>query len=144
MILQAQFKIQIQQMIEKSMRKIKQDIQTEEDVELMVNSFYDKVNKDELLSYVFNDFSKVNWKAHLPKMYRFWNTLIFGKQSYKGSPFDSHISLPVNKTHFDRWIQLFDINIDEHFKGEVADNTKLRAKSIAYVFQSKLEYLNKN
>ncbi len=121
--------------------ELKQDIRTEQDIELMVNSFYDKVNQDALLSYVFNDFSKVDWDTHLPKMYRFWNTLIFGAQSYKGNPFAMHIPLPVEAKHFERWIALFDKNMDELFAGEVAEETKLRAKSIAHVFQSKLAYL---
>lgn len=120
----------------------KHDIKTEEDIELMVDTFYDKVNDDELLSYIFNDFSKVDWDTHLPIMYRFWNTIILGKQTYKGNPFAKHLKLPVDKTHFDRWVQLFEQNIDEHFLGEVAEHTKLRAKSIAYVFQSKLEFIN--
>lgn len=64
----------------------KADIRTEQDVELMVDSFYAKVNQDPLLSYVFNDFAEVDWQSHLPKMYQFWSTLIFGVQSYKGNP----------------------------------------------------------
>lgn len=124
------------------MQNNKHDIQTEKDIELMVNTFYEKVNQDELLSYVFNDFSKVDWNTHLPTMYRFWNTLIFAKKSYKGTPFHKHIPLPVEKKHFNRWIQLFEENIDNHFKGEVAENTKLRARSIAHIFQSKLEFIN--
>lgn len=126
------------------MQNTKHDIQTEKDIELMVNTFYEKVNQDELLSYVFNEFSKVDWTTHLPKMYKFWNTLIFSKQAYKGSPFPVHIPLPINKTHFDRWLLLFEENINAHFEGPVAEQTKLRAKSIAYVFQSKLEFLNQN
>lgn len=124
------------------MTNYKHDITTEEDIKLMVDSFYEKVNQDELLSSVFNDFSKVDWNTHLPKMYRFWNTLIFGKASYKGNPFAAHVSLPVEKTHFDRWLQLFEQNIDEHFVGEVAAHTKLRAKSIAHIFESKLKYIH--
>ncbi len=120
----------------------KKDIESREDIELMVNSFYDKVSNDELLSYVFNDYAKVHWKSHLPKMYRFWETMIFGEQSYKGNPFQAHLSLPVEKAHFDRWVALFVENMDEHFQGAVAEHTKLRAKSIAHIFQSKLEFLN--
>ena len=77
----------------------KPDIHTEQDVELMVNSFYAKVNQDPLLSYVFNDFAEVDWQSHLPKMYQFWNTLIFGEQSYKGNPFAAHVPLPVDQSH---------------------------------------------
>ncbi len=121
---------------------IKKDIENIEDIKLMVNSFYDKVNKDELLSYVFNDYAKVDWDSHLPKMYCFWETMLLGGQSYKGSPFLPHISLPIEKKHFDRWVALFIKNMDEHFQGNTAENTKLRAKSIAHIFQSKLEFLN--
>jgi len=116
----------------------KPDIYTEEDVKLMVDSFYTKVNQDPLLSYVFNDFAGVDWQSHLPTMYKFWNTLIFGEQSYKGNPFAAHVPLPVDQSHFDRWISLFEENIDELFAGTVAEHTKLRAKSIAYIFSSKL------
>jgi hemoglobin len=120
------------------MDQTKPDIRTEQDVELMVDSFYAKVNQDPLLSYVFNDFAEVDWQSHLPKMYKFWSTLIFGEQSYKGNPFAAHVPLPVDKTHFERWLSLFEENMDELFAGEVAEHTKLRAKSIAYVFSSKL------
>lgn len=119
----------------------KHDIQSEKDVILMVDSFYDKVNHDELLSYVFNDFSKVDWEHHLPIMYRFWNSLIFGSATYKGNPFAKHIPLPIDKNHFSRWLELFEQNIDELFVGEVAEHTKLRAQSIAHIFQSKLDFI---
>ncbi len=121
----------------------KKDIKTEEDIKLMVDSFYDKVNQDELLSYVFNEISKVEWDTHLPKMYRFWSTMIFAAGTYTGNPFEKHIPLPVEKIHFDRWVSLFYENIDEHFEGEVAEDVKTRAKSIAYIFQSKLEFFNR-
>lgn len=121
---------------------MKQDINSEEDIKLMVDSFYAKVNEDEMLSYVFNDFSKVNWEEHLPKMYRFWSSLIFGSQAYKGNPFAAHIPLPVDEKHFNRWIEIFNANMDELFDGLVADQVKLRARSIAHVFQSKLSHIN--
>jgi hemoglobin len=117
------------------------DITTEADVIKMVDSFYDKVNLDPKLSPVFNDFSKVDWDKHLPIMYKFWNTLLLGKQEYKGSPFDKHIPLPIDAQHFDRWIKLFHQNMDELFSGDVADQSKLRASSIAHVFKTKLEFI---
>jgi len=119
------------------------DIQNEEDIKQMVDSFYDKVNEDPLLSKIFNDFAQVDWKEHLPTMYRFWNTLIFGKSSYKGNPFSVHRPLPIGAEHFTRWVALFEANIDEQFNGKVVENTKLRARSIAHIFQSKLEFIHK-
>ena len=109
----------------------------------MVDSFYKRVNQDPLLSPVFNDFAAVDWEKHLPRMYSFWNTLILGAQSYKGSPFDVHIPLPVNQSHFDRWVALFEQNVDQGFKGSKAEEAKLRARSIAHIFRTKLDMINK-
>ncbi len=125
------------------MKNSNRDIESEEDVMLMVDSFYEKVRKDKLLGYVFDDFAQVNWESHLPIMYKFWNTLIFGKQTYKGNPFAKHIPLPIDEQHFRQWINLFERNIDEHFSGAVAEKTKFRAKSIAHIFQTKLSYIKK-
>lgn len=124
------------------MKLTKKDIENKEDIKLMVDTFYDKVNKDEMLSAIFNDFSGVNWEKHLPIMYNFWNTLIFGGRDYKGSPFDKHVPLPVNKDHFDKWIELFNENLDEQFEGEITNSVKTRAKTIALTFQYKLESIN--
>lgn len=124
------------------MQETKPDILTQDDVKKMVDSFYDKVNADELLSPVFNGFAKVDWKTHLPKMYSFWNTLLFEGGEYKGNPFAKHIPLPIDKQHFGRWIELFIENMDELFEGERAESAKLRAKSIAHIFESKLEFMN--
>lgn len=121
---------------------MKTDIRNEADIKLMVDTFYEKVNKNIALSEVFNGFAKVNWESHLPKMYAFWNKVLFAKGDYKGNPFDAHIPLPVDKSHFEQWLSIFTQNIDQHFEGPVSEDTKMRAQSIAYVFQSKLEFIH--
>ncbi|MDO4880311.1 MAG: group III truncated hemoglobin [Capnocytophaga sp.] len=117
------------------------DIETQEDIRQMVDSFYDKVNKDEGLSYIFNDFAKINWATHLPIMYAFWSKLLLGEGDYRGNPFQKHIPLPIESHHFDRWVEIFKQNIDEQFIGEIAEEAKLRAENIAYVFDNKLSML---
>ena len=121
---------------------MKQDIQNEKDIKLLVDTFYKRVNQNELLSPIFNDFANVNWDSHLPTMYRFWNGILFGEGNYKGSPFAKHIPLPIDKTHFEKWLSLFTETIDELFEGEKANEAKQRATIIGYTFQSKLEYMN--
>ncbi len=76
------------------------DISTPEDVRTLVNSFYDKVGRDVLLTPVFKDFAKVDWATHLPIMYRFWESMLFGAGTYEGAPFPKHAVLPVQKEHF--------------------------------------------
>lgn len=50
---------------------IHKDITTEEDIQLLIDTFYAKVNADALLSPVFNGFAKIDWPKHLPVMYNF-------------------------------------------------------------------------
>jgi hemoglobin len=121
--------------------EIKKDILSENDVRLMVDTFYDKVNSDILLSAVFNDFAKIDWKHHLPKMYAFWNFLLLGIPGYKGQPFPMHIELPITQVHFSKWLELFKKNVDEQFSGLNANIAKTKAESIAMNFQYKLGIL---
>ncbi|MBO6516667.1 MAG: group III truncated hemoglobin [Bacteroidia bacterium] len=125
------------------MRSTKPDIQTSSEVKQMVDSFYEQVNLDPLLSPVFNDFANVDWESHLPRMYSFWESVLFAKQGFKGRPFQKHIPLPIKAEHFDRWVTLFVNNIDHQFEGPVAEEAKLRARSIAHIFQTKLKHLNR-
>ena len=111
------------------------DITSRDDIILLVNSFYDKVNEDNLLKDIFGH---VNWPTHLPIMYNFWSSMLLGDQSYQGNPFQKHIQLAINATHFTRWFELFTKTVDEHFVGSKADEAKSRAQSIAGVWQHKL------
>ena len=45
------------------------DITKREDVEILVNKFYDKVIKDDLIGFFFTDIAKIDLSKHLPKMY---------------------------------------------------------------------------
>lgn len=111
------------------------DIETREEVRLLVDSFYAKVQKDDLLAPVF---SHVDWPHHLPVMYNFWSSILLGDMSYQGNPFQKHIGLPINASHFERWLQLFTETVDDHFAGEVATEAKNRAQTIAAMFQHKM------
>ncbi len=118
-------------------------IETREDVEFLVNKFYDKVGKDETIGFFFNDIAKVNWDLHLPKMYQFWETLLFGKASYKGNPMAVHF--PINemqameKHHFEHWLKLWTATLDENFEGEMAEAAKTKASNITNLMAYKME-----
>ena len=112
------------------------EILTEADVSVLVNSFYDKVRKDDLLADVFNSIIKDNWPAHLKRMTDFWSTILLYTKTYKDDPLPKHLPLPVDKEHFDRWLVLFNETIDEHFQGEIAENARKRANSIASIMQA--------
>lgn len=117
---------------------MKEDITSMADIRLLVDRFYAQVQQDALLAPIFE--SRVSdWNAHLPKMYAFWASLLLGKEGYQGRPFDKHIGLPIGKVHFERWVNLFCRTVDAHFEGPVAEDAKLRATSIAGIFQFKLK-----
>jgi hemoglobin len=119
----------------------KTDIQTPADVQHMVDSFYDLVNADELLSPIFNDFAEVDWPIHLPKMYAFWNLLILGISEYSGQPFPPHVNLPATKEHYKRWLALFTKSIDANFEGPNTEMAKAKAANIALTFQYRIGLL---
>lgn len=116
----------------------KHDILDKQDVKDLVNAFYVKVRNDEILGPVFDDFAKVDWETHLPKMYDFWNSLLFGSMVYKGQPFPKHATLPIQDIHFDRWVKLFTATVEERFTGGKAEEAKQRAISIAAIFKFKM------
>ncbi|MFN3404252.1 MAG: group III truncated hemoglobin [Cytophagaceae bacterium] len=114
------------------------DITTEDDIKVLVDTFYNHVNNDELLGPIFNIKSQVDWSEHLPKMYKFWGTQLIGTSNYQGRPFPPHMILDLEKHHFDRWIGLFFDTVDECFMGPIADIAKQKAFNIAMIFQYKL------
>ena len=121
------------------------DIENINDIKQFVNSFYGKIREDEMLAPVFAlRIKEEGWAAHLQKMYGFWNTVLFRELDYKGNPFPKHMDLPVQQAHFDRWVSLFNQNMDALFAGTIADEAKMRAKSIAGIFSAKIEYFQAN
>lgn len=115
------------------------DIQNDEDIKLLVDSFYAKVRSDERLGYIFNDFAQVDWDTHLPKMVDFWSNLLFRTGRYVGRPFRQHLPLPIQEGDFDRWYGLFEETVDELYEGEKADFAKQMARNIASSFQFRME-----
>lgn len=111
------------------------DISNHDDVKVLVDQFYAKVNADLLLAAVF---AHVAWPNHLPVMYNFWSSVLLGDRSYSGNPLVKHINLKIGKEHFIRWLELFTATVDEHFEGFNANEAKNRARTVADLFQHKM------
>ena len=118
---------------------MKKDIRNRIDIELFVNSFYDRIKTNPVIGYIFTEIAKVNWERHLPVMYNFWENALFYSGTYKGNPLELHKHLhrvmPLEPRHFDQWIRIFNETIDELFNGPKADLAKERAYSIAQIMQ---------
>ena len=115
------------------------DIRNDSDIETLVHTFYDKVQRDDRLDYIFNDIAGVNWEDHLPKMVDFWSNLLFQTGRYKGRPFRQHLPLPVQRDDFGRWYRIFVETVDVLFKGEKAEHAKEMAGKIASSFTIRME-----
>lgn len=121
---------------------MKKDLETTEDIRLLVDSFYARVREDDVIGFVFNDVAKVNWALHLPKMYAFWEAILFGNAGFKGNPMAVHIQLdqiePLTEAHFDRWKQLWDYTVQTNFFGPTAEKAKKQADSIRQLMMLKI------
>lgn len=115
-----------------------------EDIQLLVNTFYSRVQENELLGPIFNGILKDRWSEHLEKMYRFWQTVLLEVPTYSGSPFPPHAKLPVSQLHFDTWLQLWHGTLDEFFVGEKAEEAKWRGARMAEMFMFKIDYYRNN
>ena len=120
------------------------EILTLNEITLLVDTFYGKVQEDALLAPVFNERIGDRWPEHLEKMYTFWQTVLLEERTYFGAPFPPHARLPIDAEHFQRWMELFTETVDELFTGEKATEAKWRAARMAEMFQYKLDAMRNN
>jgi hemoglobin len=120
------------------------DIETLTDIQWLVDDFYGKIRHDVLLKDIFNRAIGDRWPEHLEKMYRFWQTVLLEEHTYHGSPFLPHARLPVEKEHFDRWLNLFTETVDGKFSGDRAERVKWQGQRMAELFLSKITYYRTN
>ncbi len=118
------------------------DLNNEEEIVVLVNAFYAKVQKDETIGHIFSDVAHVDWEKHLPRMYQFWGSVLLGSAEYTGNPMQKHIALsqhfPLEHHHFNAWLALWNETIDDLFTGPKAENAKVRAQSIAEIMRFKV------
>jgi hemoglobin len=121
------------------MNMAKSDIKNRNDIEIIVNTFYEKVKKDSKIGLMF---SHVDWEKHLPVMYDFWDNVLFHTGNYSGNPMAKHMAAnsrnPMNAGHFDHWTKMFSDTVDELYSGKNAELLKERAKNIATIMQIKI------
>lgn len=116
-------------------------LENREDLIQLLDLFYARVKSDPLIGPIFNDVAQVNWEEHLPKIYNFWDTLLFGAENYNGRPFPPHIPLNLKIEHFERWLSLFFKTTDELFEGQKANELKSRALNIGRNFLGRIQQM---
>lgn len=118
------------------------DIETRADIILLVDHFYSKVQDNQTIGPIFTQVANVDWSHHLPKMYDFWESILFGKAIYKRNPMLTHFALnekaPLKTEEFNTWKTIFYEVVDELFAGENAETIKQKAQSIADLMHFKI------
>ena len=115
------------------------EIETREDISSLVNIFYNKIRKDELLGPIFNNhIPDKKWPEHLEKLTDFWETNLFGVPKFKGNPTQNHVNVDrnlkqsISQEHFGRWLQIWFQTIDTYFDGHLANRAKEGARRMAH------------
>jgi hemoglobin len=119
------------------------DIETRQDIKLLVDAFYKGVVIDDLIGHFFTKVIPLDLEIHLPVMYDFWETTLLGNIKYKGNPMVKHIELSrkesLNPEHFERWLSLWVTAVTENFDGPKAEEAIQRAKLIAELMKFKVQ-----
>lgn len=119
----------------------KKDIETRDDLLLLIQEFYKKLLADDSINYFFTDVAKINIEAHFSVLVDFWDSILFQSGIYQKNAMQPHMALhkksPIQKHHFETWLRYFKETVDELFTGENAFLIKERVTSIATVMQIK-------
>lgn len=129
----------------KTLPSAKPDITSRAAIQQLIDTFYTQVRKDELLGFIFEKVASTDWNHHLPRMYDFWDSLLFQKNIFRGNPLAIHAALaertPMGREQFQRWLTLFFSTVDAHFEGPNATRIKNSAADMAAVIHRKINHL---
>ena len=118
------------------------DLNGRADIIVLVDRFYDRVRADALLGPIFDGVARVNWETHLPKLYDFWDTVMFRANTFRGNLIGAHARLipaaAMGKELFDHWLGLFRKTVAENFDGPNAEHIVRCAEDMANVIYSKI------
>ncbi len=79
----------------------------------LVDEFYTRIRDSERLGPIFNS-AISDWGSHLPRMKRFWSSVILRTGSYSGQPVPAHQRLSGVEPHdFEHWLALFQKTLED-------------------------------
>ena len=124
----------------------KRDIENRADLERLLEVFYRKVFKDDLISHFFTEVVPLNLETHIPVITDFWESVLLDGRGYRKNVMEIHLNISekskIDKEHLDRWVKIFSETVDELFEGAKASLAKQRAASIATMMNIKIDYPN--
>lgn len=123
---------------------MKKDISSREDIHFLITEFYKKLISDSEMLPFFDEIVKKNHlEKHIDIISDFWQDILLHTNSYKNNVLQKHLDfdkkIKFKKEHFNKWLLYLTTTIDASFEGQVAQNMKDRANSIAMVMQVKFK-----
>lgn len=103
---------------------------TEATIAELVDRFYTRARAHERLGPVFVA-TVHDWPAHMSTLYAFWSSIMLRSGRYKGSPFVTHATLPLDADLFADWLGLWHETTAELFAPEVAAQFNDKAQRMA-------------
>ena len=124
------------------------DILNTDDLNLLVDKFYQKLLSDKSISYIFTDVVKINLEEHLPILVTFWSQAIFNTGGYFNNLTQIHLDISkkeyLTPELFTIWIAHFNASVDENFIGTNSEKIKTQALSLATIMQIKVKLNDKS
>ena len=118
------------------------DIESKDDLYLLVDAFYKKLLEDTSIAYIFTDIVKIKLEEHLPILVTFWSQSLFNTGGYFKNLTQIHLDINqkeyLSPELFKIWLLHFNHAVDENFTGPNAEKIKTQALSIATVMQIKI------
>ncbi len=123
---------------------MQQDISSREDIHFIITEFYKKLISDSEMLPFFEEIVQQNHlEKHIEIITDFWQDILLHTNSYQNNVLQKHLDFNkkkrFKKEHFKKWLFYLQTTIDAFFEGQVAQNMKDRANSIAMVMQVKLK-----
>jgi hemoglobin len=124
------------------------DIETREDIIVVMRTFYDKLLADDSINFYFTKVTDVHHhlEEHFELLATFWEQSLFMKGGYFNNMFQIHKDInekhSFTKEHFDAWLKHLYETIDADFKGKNAEQMKTNALSMATIMQIKFIHNN--
>jgi hemoglobin len=112
---------------------------TEQEISTLVDRFYVKVRLDPDIGPIFNAIVG-DWSHHLATLKDFWSTVLLTTGRYKGDPMMTHLQLPLDPDHFERWLTLFAETATEVLPPDHAANVIAKSQRIAQNFKAGIAF----
>lgn len=114
---------------------MKPDLDSNQHIQQFVETFYDRMLRDQQLAPIFLDVAEIDLAVHLPLIVSYWEKLLLGSRDYDRHTMNIHRAIhnkrALTEQDFQRWLQLFVTTVDDSFEGPGAERAKRLAAQIA-------------